>query len=420
MTTQVSKTQCVYTIVNIDVIKKAFEHGGMGEFQENTRWATALKVLESLEDGEIYPLMMANAASIIGVEWVAAIERIEIVGQRTKVTFSSLLSSQDPIPLNALTKASNGEPLDPNYIRPYVPCVIDGDLADAVISSLIEERDGGGDTGLAVIESKTSEDYLVALRAIENSITTNQRAMLIAHAQAPEFRMSTRSLADVAGYPSHGTANIQYGTLGRKFANFFEVGDLNNQTQAIAYGDGVADKNGHFTWVLREPLVTALQSIGWVKMSQAVDFRRQAAEKEVDDDPKSKGIVATVREALIDARIGQGAYRKRLIQIWNGKCALTGCDIQEVLIASHAKAWTDSTNDERLDEYNGLLLAAHVDKLFDCGLISFADDGKLLLKSSLQMSALALLGIKKEMQLREVHAKNVPYLKSHRAKFHFD
>ncbi|MDH6259087.1 HAD-IC family P-type ATPase [Bradyrhizobium sp. BR13661] len=50
---------------------------------------------------------------------------------------------------------------------------------------------------------------------------------------------------------------------------------------------------------------------------------------------------------------------------------------------SHVKPWSDSNNKERLDPANGFLLAAHLDALFDRGLISFADTGTMLLSPRL-------------------------------------
>ena len=47
-------------------------------------------------------------------------------------------------------------------------------------------------------------------------------------------------------------------------------------------------------------------------------------------------------------------------------------------MASHIKPWRVCSNAERLDGNNGLLLSPHVDKLFDQGWISFADDGTVL------------------------------------------
>ncbi|MCY1451316.1 hypothetical protein D9M71_681760 [compost metagenome] len=51
---------------------------------------------------------------------------------------------------------------------------------------------------------------------------------------------------------------------------------------------------------------------------------------------------------------------------------------QSFLVASHIRPWKDSDNAERLDGHNGLMLAPHVDRLFDRGWISFTDDGSLL------------------------------------------
>lgn len=81
----------------------------------------------------------------------------------------------------------------------------------------------------------------------------------------------------------------------------------------------------------------------------------------------------TEREQLAKARIGQGRFRADVAAKWGrGEvCALTGVAIPEMLIASHIKPWRDSSNAERLDPMNGLLLAAHADRLFDRHLMSF-------------------------------------------------
>jgi hypothetical protein len=84
----------------------------------------------------------------------------------------------------------------------------------------------------------------------------------------------------------------------------------------------------------------------------------------------------TERDVLAKARIGQGRFRVDLVAAW-GKgetCVLTGLHIPEMLIASHIKPWRDSSNAERLDPMNGLLLAAHADKLFDRYLMSFQEE----------------------------------------------
>ena len=52
-----------------------------------------------------------------------------------------------------------------------------------------------------------------------------------------------------------------------------------------------------------------------------------------------------------------------------------------MLRASHIKPWAKSSNRDRLNPANGILLTAHIDALFNCGLISFADDGTMLVSA---------------------------------------
>ena len=91
----------------------------------------------------------------------------------------------------------------------------------------------------------------------------------------------------------------------------------------------------------------------------------------------------TTRQALINARLGQGQFRADLEGRWNGVCAITGCGISAILRASHIKPWSKCSNQDRLNPANGILLAAHIDALFDCGLLSFADDGAMLVSAQI-------------------------------------
>ncbi len=54
----------------------------------------------------------------------------------------------------------------------------------------------------------------------------------------------------------------------------------------------------------------------------------------------------TERESVIKARIGQGVFRKQLLEMWDG-CAVTGVKLPDLLRASHIKPWRYSTNAER-------------------------------------------------------------------------
>jgi predicted restriction endonuclease len=98
-------------------------------------------------------------------------------------------------------------------------------------------------------------------------------------------------------------------------------------------------------------------------------------EKFIDD----RKITETERTSIIKSRIGQGIFREKLIEKYNGCCVVTGVNDTRFLLASHIRPWAVSTNEERICEDNGLLLSATYDRLFDSGLISFTWDGKMII-----------------------------------------
>jgi predicted restriction endonuclease len=67
-------------------------------------------------------------------------------------------------------------------------------------------------------------------------------------------------------------------------------------------------------------------------------------------------------------------------------CRLTGVTDRRFLRAIHIKPWSRSDSREKLDGNNGLLIAPHIDHLFDKGFISFEDDGSVMTSKSLTQS----------------------------------
>lgn len=121
----------------------------------------------------------------------------------------------------------------------------------------------------------------------------------------------------------------------------------------------------------------------------------------------------TTRSALVDARLGQGRFRRELLRRWGGACAVTACRVGAVLRASHCKPWRDSDNRERLDSNNGLVLSATLDALFDAGLIGFEDKGDMLVASVLSDDERTALGLPARL-LRRPGVGLCGYLQYHR------
>lgn len=139
----------------------------------------------------------------------------------------------------------------------------------------------------------------------------------------------------------------------------------------------------------------------------------QAVLNDVEEGLANPG--PTEREAVIKARINQSVFRSRLLQRGNC-CAVSGLENNKLLIASHIKPWSVCEPSERLDPNNGLLLAAHLDRLFDSGLITFDEDGAIAVSKELCDQDKQILGLDGGLRLRYPMSKLMEqYMQYHRA-----
>ena len=125
----------------------------------------------------------------------------------------------------------------------------------------------------------------------------------------------------------------------------------------------------------------------------------------------------TEADRLVVVRIGQDMFRAGLLDFWEGRCAVTGLAVPDLLRASHIKPWAVCATDaERLDVWNGLLLAPHLDAAFDRGFITIADDGTVTVSTVLLPEDRGLLGLDEPLRLRSLSDGHRRYLPWHRDK----
>lgn len=124
---------------------------------------------------------------------------------------------------------------------------------------------------------------------------------------------------------------------------------------------------------------------------------------------------STEVQRLVTQRVGQDIFRRELIGYWGGRCAVSGLDVVELLRASHIKPWAKcDTDSERLDVFNGLLLAPHLDALFDGGWVTFYDSGKIQVSTALTIQQRTMAGISGSEQVLGLAENHFPYLAWHR------
>lgn len=173
--------------------------------------------------------------------------------------------------------------------------------------------------------------------------------------------------------------------------------------------DSMSGKSGYDSWFVTTPEMLAIApAIDEIPTDAASDLLGEL--DDLDDLP------ATERQSIVLSRVGQGIFRKQLVEYWKS-CAVTGADCIPLLRASHIKPWRESTNVERLDVFNGLLLSPNIDAAFDAGYITFDWNGKILLSEEMSGSPAFQLHINAKMKINTklIRDEHRAYLEHHRA-----
>lgn len=172
----------------------------------------------------------------------------------------------------------------------------------------------------------------------------------------------------------------------------------------VQFGNIVKADGNTYAEVIARVAVTDLDRIKTGESTLIKDLQTIARRK----------IEATEKEALVNARVGQGLFRQLVLQSWGNACAVTGSSVLYAIRASHIKPWRNANDDERLDPFNGLPLVANLDALFDAGLITFDDDGTLLVSKELEKTECLIFGLVEQSLRKAPPNESHEYLEYHR------
>jgi hypothetical protein len=124
-------------------------------------------------------------------------------------------------------------------------------------------------------------------------------------------------------------------------------------------------------------------------------------------------LTPALKRDLLNARRGQGLFRTNLEKV-ESACRLTGLLDRRHVRAVHIKPWRISTDAEKLDGCNGLLLSPHLEHLFSRGYISFSDSGELLVSRHLNPAVLDKWGLRLPRYVDAFRPEQCRYLDYHR------
>lgn len=193
--------------------------------------------------------------------------------------------------------------------------------------------------------------------------------------------------------------------------HFFEVmkkGQYTYRGEVELAADPYIDHQKDVDGRLRNVWVFPLKKVGNESITDSWIDEIEILEMKLKNDIQ---ITNTEKERIIKSRIGQSVFKKKLIDR-ECKCAICGVTDVNFLIASHIKPWSKSSNIERLDVHNGLLLCPNHDALFDKGYISFDENGVLMISSKLSNTTKMFMNVTDSFRIK-VTSEMKKYLSWH-------
>jgi hypothetical protein len=160
-----------------------------------------------------------------------------------------------------------------------------------------------------------------------------------------------------------------------------------------------------------------LRQAGWEVLDKTDVAKEIDEETQVKDITDRVGIGPVEKQNLVKSRRGQGIFRHNVLNR-EKQCRVTKITDPDHLRASHIKPWSKSTDTEKLDGNNGLMLAPHVDHLFDKGWITFTGNGDIILSPHCHPDIFAAFGISGEMNVGAFTPEQDVYLSYHRLNIH--
>jgi len=187
----------------------------------------------------------------------------------------------------------------------------------------------------------------------------------------------------------------------------------------IKYSPFQADANGNqgYLYPCNEELtIKLLEIISDLNIYQIDEEQLELAISTVSQTERNTFIpmlAETETEVKTKIRLGQQKFRQGLLPLWDQKCALCEIELPELLRASYSKPWKDSTDFERVDPYNGVLLCCNHNALYENGFIAFDGQGRLHISSQIPEEDYEKYGIQPKMKIARKE-ENKPYFKWHK------
>jgi len=398
-----------------------------GQIVEKRPWVAIKSKFEQLTPNTKLVLLLENAGEFNGIEWAAQIDNVSITNKTTTVKFSNLIRLDKPFKKGNLIKSSKQEKLAANYRRSYVPCQLPKPIAQELKLSQSKVLPNHF---LMTWNPSTwpYKDFMKFIQEFDATGISKINWLITAHKQVKIgdqaiFFKQGKGLRGIFGrgtvvgnpWADHSSLKKNGDPKYRVEVRFDELYDPN--PEPIIPFDLLFQStiwNAQSSGMLIPEQQAKSIDLLWKEISPSFDTKYNKLFK--NENQNQLFSERTTRLAFQLTRTTQTKFRNKLIKKW-GKCMVTGFMNPKVLIASHIVPWSLANKLERQDVFNGLLLVAHLDKLFDAYLISFDKTGYIQISQKLSIEDQKILGVSNSMRLTNIPPELEKYMVKHRKKF---
>lgn len=213
--------------------------------------------------------------------------------------------------------------------------------------------------------SVTKRQFRAALSALGD--TERRRCTIEAHAANPQG-LTAAQLARLTRGPdaTYDPAVFDVVQIAMPLAKALDLPRGDEWWVGAAFRGKRVPPYGHLRLTLWPRLAAALAEVEPWSACWTRGRAREPLPNELDDTLDDPGRITNRL-----ARDRQAEFREQMLDVWDGRCAISGCDEAVALEAAHIDRYADT---RRHNADSGLLLRADLHRLFDSGLLRLRPD----------------------------------------------
>lgn len=350
-------------------------------------------------------------------------------------SFKKSHTDEDKIRLRLIKKTDDNR-LSLNDLKElgYINSNIQGAFSSKNNSELFQYIDAIFNNEQMIIVADYEKNYYTAsipissrewLEILSNKDLTNEEALGIIKRWylEPEYASSCYEMSKKYNESDYYVLAMQrfVKNILKALGNFCVIDEEGKQRYYLVLFNGWYKKlEGEYVFVykLRPEIILAIKTLALFE-DEKINNEKTLVEQLLNEESKiekvleNKKFSESEKQAIVKVRIGQGYFRNLLLDKFNNRCIICGLEHTSLLVASHIKEWKNSSKNEKHDRNNGLLLCSIHDALFDNHLISFDDNGKILISDILSEKDRNILKLDQDIKLF-LNDDMKEYMKYHR------